>query len=162
MSTKAKLGKDWVKAQVMLQETGETFHLILAPGQTWRSVVAWIDGKMVTGRIELVPINNADPRGPDVTVQLRFPSLEAAAAAADTAATAAPVTPAPVAPRVETPAPELVAAPVAEAAPAAVAPAEDAPVTPENSDDTAVQEPAPSSEDPVIRPAGEGRRKRRG
>lgn len=161
MSTKAKLGKDWVKAQVMLQETGETFHLILAPGQTWRSVVAWIDGKMVTGRIELVPINNADPRGPDVTVQLRFPSLEAAAAA-EAATPAAPVAVTPVAAPVEPPPSEPVAAPVAEAAPAAVAPAEDAPVTPENSDDTAVQEPAPSSEDPVIRPAGEGRRKRRG
>lgn len=162
MSTKEKLGKDWVKAQVMLQETGETFHLILAPGQTWRSVVAWIDGKMVTGRIELVPINNADPRGPDVTVQLRFPALEAAAAAAEIAAPAAPVVATPVAAPVEPPPPEPVAVPVAEAAPTAVAPSEDAPLSPENSEETAVQEPAPSSEDPVIRPAGEGRRKRRG
>jgi hypothetical protein len=154
MSTKAKLGKDWIKAQLMLMETGETLHLTLPPGSTGVRVVAWIDGHTVTGRLELQPIDNVDARGPDATMRLRFPTLEQ-------------VTPAPVVAPVA-PAPVVAASAPAEgptvSAPAAV---EEAPepaaveAAVEKTDDAAVQESAPPSEDSAIKPASEGRRKRR-
>lgn len=59
MSTSAKIGKSWVKCQVILQETGETLHLTFAPGQTKKSVVVHVDGRTDTGTIELVALPNA-------------------------------------------------------------------------------------------------------
>lgn len=61
MSTKAKIGKDWVKCQVKLAETGETLHLTFAPGETKKKIVAIIDGRTDVGFIELTGVTNAQP-----------------------------------------------------------------------------------------------------
>lgn len=72
MSTKAKIGKDWVKCQLILAETGETLHLTFAPGQTKKKLVAHIDGRTDVGWVELVGIAGAAaPYDAELTVRMQ-------------------------------------------------------------------------------------------
>ena len=112
MSTKAKIGKDWVKAQVVLLDGGETLHLTFAPGETGKKVTLHIDGATVVGELRLEGLEFGAPH--DATLKLHIPAHVRAVAPAVVAKAA--VVEAPVA---VVPAPEI-KAPVAVKEPAPV------------------------------------------
>ena len=123
MSTKSKIGKEWVKAQLVLAETGETLHLTFAPGETRKRVIAHIDGCTVAGAIYLEGLGHL--KAPhDATVKLVFDGhaapvpapVVAPAAVKAPVAVSKPVVPAPEPVVVKTEAVVEVAAPVETAA----------------------------------------------
>ena len=78
MSTKAKIGKDWVKCQVSLSDTGETLHLTFAPGETRKKVFVHIDGRTDSGHIELVAVPGAkEPHDATLKLVLRDEGVSA-------------------------------------------------------------------------------------
>lgn len=106
MSTKAKIGKDWVKCQIVLTETGETLHLTFAPGQSRKRVVVHIDGRTDTGYIELAGLEEmAPPYDAELRLEAKGEGLRAkakpAAKPAPAKAAAPPAAPKPVAPAVK-------------------------------------------------------------
>lgn len=140
MSTKAKIGKEWVKCQLVLKDTGETLHLTFAPGEKRKKVVAHIDGRTDTGYIELTGLAGAQaPYDATLSLSLEGTGVRHAkpAAAAPSKPAVAPPVPAPVA---------AVAAPAPAAAPAAPKP-----VVPEAAPASAASEESavPEVQDPA-------------
>jgi len=95
MSTKAKIGKDWVKCQLTLPGSGETLHLTFAPGEKSKRVVAYIDGNMETGYLNLVGLDNGLPCDATLTLSLttKVSTVKAAAPVVKAASEPAPVVP---------------------------------------------------------------------